>query len=338
MTQNNRRVIRRSVRISLLLCICLVLAANLAYPVYADTARASDMRLQAVEGTVTVLNGSGKEVSVRDSMKLYSGYSLQTGGESCAYISLDSDKLVKLDADSQVELRKDGEKLELLLASGQLLFNITKPLADSESLNIRTSTMVTGIRGTSGYVQVLPGDNWAVTILDGAVALSSVRSDEAVTLPAGNTACSLEAEIVVGEIEADTIPSFVVLELQRDEALRLRVEQDCSLNVDELIAALPQRLEAEQNESWPTSFPSPSYHPTINPWQAPQGGSTTPVPSPTGGSTTPAPSPTGGSTDSSTTPPPTDSSTDSSTTPPPTDSSTTPQPTDSSTTPQPSPT
>lgn len=47
-------------------------------------------------------------------------------------------------------MRKSGKKLEMLLQSGDIFFNISQPLDDDETLNIRTSTMAVGLRGTSG--------------------------------------------------------------------------------------------------------------------------------------------------------------------------------------------
>lgn len=83
---------------------------------------------------------------MRTNMKLYSA-----GTQSYAYISLDSSKAVKLDANTKVQVRKQGSKLELLVTSGKLFFNVKAPLSSNQSLNIRTSTMVTGIRGSGDF-------------------------------------------------------------------------------------------------------------------------------------------------------------------------------------------
>lgn len=44
--------------------------------------------------------------------------------------------------------------LELYVRSGSLFFDVTEPLEEDESMDIRTSTMAVGIRGTSGWVEV----------------------------------------------------------------------------------------------------------------------------------------------------------------------------------------
>ena len=116
------------------LCLTLMLILALGLPAKAaDTASGADLRLTATEGTVTLKNSSGKTLSVRDNMKLYSGYVLSTSAKSYAYVTLDSTKVVKLDASTKVEIRKSGSKLELLVSAGKLFFNVKAPLSSGES-------------------------------------------------------------------------------------------------------------------------------------------------------------------------------------------------------------
>ena len=146
---------RRAAALGLALIMCAACAAPASA---AEDASAAAMRLTKTTGTVDVTNSRGRELSLRDDMRLYSGYHVETQETSYAWISLDNTKLTKLDAVSELEVRKAGKELELLLNSGQLYFNVTEPLNNDESLSIRTSTMVTGIRGTSGWVRVV--DQW----------------------------------------------------------------------------------------------------------------------------------------------------------------------------------
>ena len=81
---------------------------------------AATMQLMKTEGTVSVSNSNGRPLSVRDRMRLYSGYHVETKARSYAWINLDDTKLAKLDAVSEVEVRKSGKKLELLLKSGNV--------------------------------------------------------------------------------------------------------------------------------------------------------------------------------------------------------------------------
>ena len=88
----------------------------------------------------------------QENLGLYSGYGVATQAESYAWIDLDEVKLAKLDAGSEIEIAKEGKKLEINVKSGNMFFNVTQPLADDETMDITTSTMMLGIRGTCGWV------------------------------------------------------------------------------------------------------------------------------------------------------------------------------------------
>ena len=129
--------------------LCISLCLGLAVPALAEDATGSEIRLLRTEGTVKVTSTSGKSYSTREDMRLYNGYVISTEEASYAWITLDSEKAVKLDQCSSLEVRRSGKTLELMLKSGELFFNVTAPLKEDEKLNIRTSTMVTGVRGTA---------------------------------------------------------------------------------------------------------------------------------------------------------------------------------------------
>ncbi len=221
----------------------------------ADSAVGTDMRLTAVEGTVTLKNINGKALSVREGMKLYSGYTLSTSTKSYAYVTLDSQKVIKLDANSKVEIRAKSSKLEIMLLSGKLFFNVKSPLSSSESMNIRTSTMVTGIRGTSGYVSVLSAASSSVAITDGKVEVYGVDTSSGSQLTAvhaGQTASVLVREngadttVSLSSLTAESIPGFVAVELQKDNELQQRVQEATGLPVEEIIASAGERLEEDE--------------------------------------------------------------------------------------------
>ena len=114
------------------LCIC-----NMAVPAFAEEAVAASFRLYRTEGTVTVQNQNGKEITAMQDMKLFNGYQVSTEQKSYAWFEADSTKLFKMDAVSNLEVRKKGKQSELLLNSGNLFFNVTEHLQDDEVLNIR---------------------------------------------------------------------------------------------------------------------------------------------------------------------------------------------------------
>lgn len=159
--------------------LVLILFLGLARPALAaDTA--ATMQLSSTEGTVKVSNASGRSLSLRDDMRLYSGYQVETSAKSYAWINLDSTKLIKLDASTKVEIRKSGKKLEVLLKSGNLYGDVSKPLEADETLDIRTSTAIVGIRGTKFSVTQAPeqqdtASRWTtqVQVYEGTVAVKA---------------------------------------------------------------------------------------------------------------------------------------------------------------------
>ena len=68
------------------------------------SAAASAIQPVKTMGTVNVTNSAGRSLSVRDNMRLYKGYHVETKAKSYAWINLDSTKLTKLD-----DARKDLE-------------------------------------------------------------------------------------------------------------------------------------------------------------------------------------------------------------------------------------
>ena len=136
--------------------VCALLACALVVmpvaPAKAATARATTMKLEKTEGTVTLKTQNGSARKITRGMRLLNGNTLKTEKYSYAYVSLDSSKAVKLDQSSAATLRQNGKELELLVKSGKLFFNVSQKLGAKESMNVRTSTMVTGIRGTCGVV------------------------------------------------------------------------------------------------------------------------------------------------------------------------------------------
>ena len=116
-----------------------------------DETKGKSLILEKTEGTVEIENAKGKIIDLRNGSKMYNGYRITTE-EGYAWLALDGTKLIKLDWNSEVSVKKNRKKYEVMLESGSLFFNVSKPLEKDENLDIRTSTMSTGIRGTLGKV------------------------------------------------------------------------------------------------------------------------------------------------------------------------------------------
>ena len=233
----------------LLICLlCLALCLGLSAAVLAADNTGSDIRLLKVEGTVTVCSSSGKTYSTREDMRLYNGYVVATSAASYAWITLDGTKVAKLDANSSLELRRSGKELELLLRSGKVYFNVSEPLKEEEKLNIRTSTMVTGVRGTTGWVECMKVTGIdeatsAVTILEGVVLCTVTDPASGETMQVRISAGEMgtfgsefqeegQPEAIVQRTSLEEMPGFVMMELAQNEELRRQVEDVTELDLD----------------------------------------------------------------------------------------------------------
>lgn len=238
--------------------MALLLLWSLALPA-AAAETADTLRLEKTEGTVKVSNASGKSVTVTKGMRLYSGYTISTEKDSYAYVSLDSTKAVKLDASSKAEVQKSGKKLELTATAGKLFFNVTAPVEKDESLNIRTSTMVTGVRGTSGWVEVTNRFTSRVHLLEGTLTVTSSEPATGqmrqATITGGQTATATlkgldqpgrQMTLTVTNLQEKQVPGFVAVEVEKDPALQRKIAAKSPLSIPSIIGDAKNRLAEEQ--------------------------------------------------------------------------------------------
>ena len=187
--------------------IALALTATLLLTSCGGGAKATTMHLRKTEGTVGVSDGE-KAVEPKENLGLYSGYGVDTKNESYAWIDLDEVKLTKLDQDSEIAIKKEDKRLEIEVLSGSLFFNVTEPLGEDETMEIRTSSMMVGIRGTCGWVT----ENTAA-LLEGTVTVTA--GEQSATVNAGEMAAVTAAgEITVVSFYATEITAFVQAELE----------------------------------------------------------------------------------------------------------------------------
>ena len=200
--------------ISMLLVCGIVFCLAMGCTACGGAGTAATMFLRKTEGTVAVADGDGKDVAPAENLGLYSGYTVDTGAESYAWIDLDSVKLAKLDENSAAAITKDGKNLSIDVTSGRMFFNVTEPLADDETMEIRTSSMLVGIRGTCGWVE-----KDSVALREGKVSV--VCKDERATVNAGEMAVlTADGGLEVKTLSAGDIPAFVAQEVQNDGQLR----------------------------------------------------------------------------------------------------------------------
>ena len=126
----------------------LVFTLFLAVTVLAETYTATTMRLLRYEGTVEIVDSSGKSGLVMENIRLNSGESLHTGAASSASVGLDSTKIVTLDENTKVDFTKQSNAIQLSLAEGSFFLDVSEKLSEDQTMDVKTSTMTVGIRGT----------------------------------------------------------------------------------------------------------------------------------------------------------------------------------------------
>ena len=136
--------------VRLLLVLSLVLA--LVPCALAESYNAGTMRLLRYEGSVEILDPEGAPRFVLENVRFASGESLRTGEDGIASVGLDESKIVTLDSSSQVEFIQEDNHIRLSLTEGALFLDVQESLDENEGLDIQTTTMTVGIRGTIVFV------------------------------------------------------------------------------------------------------------------------------------------------------------------------------------------
>lgn len=153
--------------------------ASLIFTSCSDKLKATTIRLIRQEGTIELTGDDGKLRSLTDRLRFNSGDILRTHTKSLAGLSLDDAKAVLMNEESCAEFHqeKKGKWLEIDLTEGDLFFSVDEKLKDDENFEIHTSTMVIGIRGTSGYVTADAQGRDVLIVTEGTVHVSGINPD-----------------------------------------------------------------------------------------------------------------------------------------------------------------
>lgn len=222
--------------IAIIIAAVLLVAAVIGFFIYNSAITAVTMRIQRLVGTVNLYNEEGNEQSLREKMRLGAGQTVTTAGESLIMVSLDDTKLMTMEETSKAEIKTRGKKLLFNLLEGNLFFNVTEKIADNESFDVTTSTMVCGIRGTSAYVGRDATSHEILMVTDGlvhVVATNPVTLETTeVDVPAGQMITIYlddEAEgnktisIVMKSFKEEDLPAMALDTMRKNKALMDRV-------------------------------------------------------------------------------------------------------------------
>ena len=246
---------RKNLAIVLAIICSLTLMGVPKIEARAEDAIAATIRMAKTEGDVTVSDATGKELKQTENMRLFSGNRIETEEKSYAYMNLDDKKAVKLDAVSEAEVRKNGKKFEVLLESGNLFFNVSEKLTDEESMNLRVSNMVMGIRGTGGEVKQISPRRSKLILLSGKVACQE-QSGETVEVSAGQTA-EFESDekgnvvnVTTSELKVDDIDGFALKELYENKDFAKKASEESGVDLTKIKKSdVDKKLEKEQKDT-----------------------------------------------------------------------------------------
>ncbi|MBO4750745.1 MAG: FecR domain-containing protein, partial [Lachnospiraceae bacterium] len=245
----------------LLLVMAVMLVTTVAF---AAKKRATKFVLAKTEGTVTITDSAKEEREISKGMQLHNGDTQKTAAESYAWITLDDSKAIKLDENSETYIKKRWGKLEVFTVTGEIWFNVTVPVAKDEAYNIRTSTMVTGIRGTCGWVGV--SDDWKSTVylltgeLECLVVNPLDNGSKTITLKPGQMAefyVFPKSEINKEEVSCgvttktftkEDIPGFVLAEILGDTELIEKIYKESKIDLRDLTEEYVKQRIADDQE------------------------------------------------------------------------------------------
>ena len=171
--------------LAFLLGLCLVLSS--AVSAFAESYTGDVLRLLRFDGDVAISDAQGNDRFVMENVRFSSGETLKTGTSSAASVSLDTDRIVSLDEETTVAFQQQGSHMEMHLEQGELFLDVSSKLDENESLDIHTTTLTVGIRGTIVAVSAHPDESGkqvsCLMVLEGTAQASF--GDQAIPVQTG---------------------------------------------------------------------------------------------------------------------------------------------------------
>ncbi len=145
------------------LILVLVLVFQSIGSMFAYAAGSRSISVYEVNGTVTNRKGGEeKKTNAFVGMRVNKGDIITTGIRSSAVLDLDGNKVVKLDAETEVTIsdakgeKGVDDKSVLSLGKGSVFSSVKEKLAENAEFKIITSNVVMGVRGTDYAMTIVP--------------------------------------------------------------------------------------------------------------------------------------------------------------------------------------
>ncbi len=203
----------------------------------AEDYTAQTMRLLHYEGEVEIQDTNGKSRFVMENVRFKSGEAMITGLNSIASVGLDATKIVSLDQNTRVEFFKNGDQMRLKLTEGTILLDVKEKLDENESLDVETSNLTVGIRGTVLKVTQEEVDGIIfvkITLLEGTCKIlytDEKGKKQIIKLTAGYTAIftylddndKIDYPVEIRKTEDADTEGFVNELMEKDPELKKRI-------------------------------------------------------------------------------------------------------------------
>ena len=222
--------------------IWILMMAGLIFFLYSIVMKASTIRLSDYEGNVTLTSELGRVQELKQNLRIFGGSKLETGKKGKAWVLLDEDRMVTVMHQSTVDFYQSGKSISLSLEKGDLFFNIARDLEEDESFDISVSTMIIGVRGTSGYVRE-DEDGYPVLYLTSGKVMVYVEDPESGNtdqrkVKAGQKLTVIITdggiEMIVEDINLNTLPEEAVFEIVTNDDLFDEVLEETGWDKEEL--------------------------------------------------------------------------------------------------------
>ena len=245
-----------NLRKCLSMLLAILLLCNFSFA--AEKAEGKVIRLERFTGKISIVSGTGKEQTANAKMRIFDGYTVITSANSNAYLSLDNTKSVKLDQNTKINVLKKDKVNEIQVVSGSIFFSVTEKLKDDETLNVVTSTMSMGIRGTTGMMSVNKtgsrGQLYSgrVIVKDTLGVEKEVSAGEEVksSTPKEEASSQKESNLEVAKISTtgEDIPSFALNEINNNEEVKSQIEETKVFEIEKCEVAETANKEKEEEE------------------------------------------------------------------------------------------
>lgn len=199
----------------------------------ADNTSLRNISIGDVSGDVAVRSKStGDYVPLTTDYEPSQGDMIVSSSDSYAYLKLDSDKEIFIDANTVLELAEvkidgstNGYVTRLKLHEGNVLSSVSKPLAEHDIYEVRTPTLDMAIRGTIVHVGYdKAAGSSMVAFLTGRGLIRSNDTGEIVALVAGEQIMQDSDGYVKGKLDSDLLPDYIASSLNNFDELMYNIE------------------------------------------------------------------------------------------------------------------